>query len=97
MTNMILEFLHSASPSGRDLFQQPSFSGRPKTLPHVSLQALYVETEQSEGVKFSTVALKFYSWSKKFLQWMSYQFQDILFGLSKGGLLKKIALLLLAL
>lgn len=28
-------------------------------LPHVSLQALYVETEQSEGVKFSTVALKF--------------------------------------
>ena len=59
MTNMILEFLHSASPSGRDLFQQPSFSGRPKTLPHVFLQALYVETEQSEGVKFSTVALKF--------------------------------------
>ena len=36
MTNIILEI------------QQPSFSGRPEMLPHVSLQGLYIETEQSE-------------------------------------------------
>ena len=54
---------------------------------HVYLQGLYVETEQSEWVKFSTVTLKSYRWNKKCLQWMTYEFKDILI---KGGLPKKI-------
>ena len=78
-------------PQGGNLFQQTSFSGRSEMLPHVSLQGLYVETEQSEWVKFSTVTLKFYRWNKKCLQWMTYEFKDILIGLSKGGLPKKIS------
>ena len=46
------------------LLQPLSSSGGPEILAHLPLQAFSFETEQSESLILSSVALKFYRWDK---------------------------------